>query len=232
MDLALHATGDGPRTALLIHGLIDDHGTWHDVIPELVTRGYRVLAPDLRGHGHSDRCDDYRLAEFAEDLVQTLPAGADLAIGHSLGGLALSGAVGRLRPARAVYSDPAFALAEVPAWRAAEMAEMLVNPNRDRIWSENPRWSERALGYEMAALARFDRAAAVTLTEMTSRTFLPESPLVPSLVVLADPSGVVPPGAAAQLRASGFEVVAVPGAGHAIHLDDLAGFLAALDGWL
>ena len=44
MRLAVHASGDGPRTALLIHGLIDDHGTWHDVIPALVARGYRVLA--------------------------------------------------------------------------------------------------------------------------------------------------------------------------------------------
>jgi pimeloyl-ACP methyl ester carboxylesterase len=232
MKLALHTTGEGPRTALLIHGLISDHGTWHDVTPDLVARGYRVLAPDLRGHGRSDRSDNYRLAGFAEDLVQTLPAGADLAIGHSLGGLALSGAVDRLRPARAVYSDPAFALAEVPAWRMAEMAEMFVNPSRDRIWSENPRWSEQDLDHEMAALALFDRAAAVTLTEMTSRTFLPASPVVPSLVLLADPSGVVPPDAAAQLRSSGFEVVTIPGAGHAIHLDDLSGFRAALDGWL
>ena len=138
----------------------------------------------------------------------------------------------RLRPARAIYSDPALALAEVPAFRLAEIDEMLASPDRALIWSQNPRWPEYVLDIELAALARFDPAAIVTLDEMTSRTFLTETAIVPSLVVLPDPSGCVPPQAAALLRERGFETVTVPDAGHAIHLDNAAGFLAAIDGWL
>lgn len=118
--MRLHTTtwGSGDRTALLVHGLMADHRTWRRVGPALADRGYRVIAVDLRGHGASDRApgpEAYRPDDHADDLVETLPAGAELAIGHSLGGLVLARAVERLAPARAVYSDPAWHLAAGPA---------------------------------------------------------------------------------------------------------------------
>jgi hypothetical protein len=42
--------------------------------------------------------------------VDSLPAGLDGVVGHSLGGSVLVRAVGRLAPARAVYLDPGFHL--------------------------------------------------------------------------------------------------------------------------
>ena len=41
----LHAidTGDGPRTAVLLHGLMGSGESWHRVIPLLADHGYRVL---------------------------------------------------------------------------------------------------------------------------------------------------------------------------------------------
>ena len=232
MKLELHTAGNGPRTALLIHGLIADHGTWHAVEAELVSRGYRVLAPDLRGHGHSERAVSYRLEEFAEDLVDTLPTGADVAIGHSLGGLALSLAVDRLRPRRVIYYDPAFVLPALPPGTREMMAELLTSPTADSIGAYNPRWSEADIAAEVASISLFDLAVAASLTELAGRSFLPESAVVPSLVQLADPSFVVPAEAADELRRRGFDVVQVPGSGHCIHRDDLAGFFASLAGWL
>jgi len=38
---------------LLVHGWEDDHLSWASLIDKLVTRGYRVIAPDLPGHGRS-----------------------------------------------------------------------------------------------------------------------------------------------------------------------------------
>jgi hypothetical protein len=35
-----------------------------------------------------------------------------------------------------------------------------------------------------------------------------------------------------RLRALGFEVRVVPGAGHTVNRDDFEGFLTALDGWV
>ena len=191
-----------------------------------------MLAPDLRGHGHSGRAASYRLPEFAADLAETLPAGADVAIGHSLGGLVLSLAVDRLRPGRAIYYDPAFVIPEVAPELRKIVAEFLTSPDAAAVRAGNPRWSEADIAAEMASIARFDGMVAPQLAELGGQSFLPPLPVVPSLVQLADPSSLVPPAAAEQLRERGFEVVTVAGAGHCIHRDDLAGFFASLDGWI
>jgi|HubBroStandDraft_2_1064218.scaffolds.fasta_scaffold08121_5 pimeloyl-ACP methyl ester carboxylesterase len=232
MKLELHTAGNGERTALLIHGLIADHGTWHAVEAELVSRGYRVLAPDLRGHGRSPRAGSYRPEDFADDLAETLPAGADVAIGHSLGGLTLSLAAGRLRPARAVLYDPALTLPKLPPEAPSWLADALASATADTIRTLNPRWSDADIAAELASIALFDPAVAQILADLGGQSFLPDAPAVPTLVQLADPSAVVPPEAAATLRGRGFEVVTVQGAGHCIHRDDLPAFLASLDGWI
>lgn len=231
MRLHVARAGDGDRVALLIHGAMADHGTWHAVRDELVRRGYTVYAPDLRGHGRSGR-GHYTPGTFAGDLVESLPVGADVAIGHSLGGLALSLAVDRLRPGRAVYSDPAFALPVLPPEAREAMADHADSASPESIAEENPRWSAADVAAEMAGFAAFDREVGGALADLGGRSFLPDAPVVPSLVQLADPSFVVPPDAATELIRRGFEVVTVGGAGHCIHRDDLAGFMASLAGWI
>ncbi|MEV6179074.1 alpha/beta fold hydrolase [Streptomyces sp. NPDC052016] len=110
MRLHTREWGTGERVAVLVHGIMADHRTWHDLVPVLTDRGYRVLAVDLRGHGASAR-GAYAPRLFAEDLLDTLPRRPELALGHSLGALALALAVEELAPARAVYSEPAWRLA-------------------------------------------------------------------------------------------------------------------------
>ncbi|NRB02068.1 MAG: alpha/beta fold hydrolase, partial [Rhodobacteraceae bacterium] len=46
--------GDGPAV-LLLHGHPQTHVVWRKVAPRLVAAGYRVIAPDLRGYGDSDK---------------------------------------------------------------------------------------------------------------------------------------------------------------------------------
>ncbi|MFN3399629.1 MAG: alpha/beta hydrolase [Ferrovibrio sp.] len=46
-------TQPGTPTVLLVHGWEDDHVSWAGLIDQLVERGYRVIAPDLPGHGRS-----------------------------------------------------------------------------------------------------------------------------------------------------------------------------------
>jgi pimeloyl-ACP methyl ester carboxylesterase len=55
--LRLHyaIAGNGPRTVVLLHGFPQTWWEWHLVIPALVEAGYRVVAPDYRGAGHSWR---------------------------------------------------------------------------------------------------------------------------------------------------------------------------------
>lgn len=231
MQLNTREWGAGDRTALLVHGIMSDSRTWRRVAPALAERGYRVIAVDLRGHGLSPR-GEYSPRLFADDLVDTLPQQADLAIGHSLGGLSLSLAVERLRPRRAVYSDPAWSSADPDRHIGPEVFASFKRTTRAQMIALNPRWDAEDVDIEVATLAAWDAGSAYFLGGRPLTGFVPGRPAVPSLVQLADPSFLVGAEDAERLRASGFEVRTVAGAGHTIHRDDFDGFMKSLDGWI
>ncbi len=81
-------TGSGPAL-LLLHGLACDRTTWDRVIPMLAEK-YTVIAPDLLGHGLSDKPRaDYTLGGYANgmrDLLTLLGIDKVTVVGHSFGG--------------------------------------------------------------------------------------------------------------------------------------------------
>jgi pimeloyl-ACP methyl ester carboxylesterase len=80
--------GKGPAL-LLIHGIGDSSETWRNLIP-LLARDHTVIAPDLLGHGLSDKPRaDYTVAGYANamrDLISVLGIESATVVGHSLGG--------------------------------------------------------------------------------------------------------------------------------------------------
>jgi pimeloyl-ACP methyl ester carboxylesterase len=74
---------------VLIHGITSSSATWDRVLPALARR-YTVLAPDLLGHGGSDKLrDDYSVGAHANtirDLMDALGYRRATFVGHSLGG--------------------------------------------------------------------------------------------------------------------------------------------------
>lgn len=80
--------GQGPAV-LLLHGLGCDHTTWEPVIDSLAKR-YTVIAPDLLGHGLSDKPRaDYSVGGYANgmrDLLAVLGVDKATVVGHSFGG--------------------------------------------------------------------------------------------------------------------------------------------------
>jgi pimeloyl-ACP methyl ester carboxylesterase len=86
--IAYRQMGSGP-VIVLIHGITSDSTTWERVMPALARR-FTVVAPDLIGHGSSDKPrGDYSLGAHASGLRDLLAAlGHDRAtvVGHSLGG--------------------------------------------------------------------------------------------------------------------------------------------------
>jgi pimeloyl-ACP methyl ester carboxylesterase len=80
--------GDGPLL-VLIHGITSSSASWEAVMPALAER-FTILAPDLLGHGQSDKpSGDYSLGSHAcllRDLMLTLGHGPGTIAGHSLGG--------------------------------------------------------------------------------------------------------------------------------------------------
>ncbi|MET8770833.1 alpha/beta hydrolase [Streptomyces sp. NPDC004658] len=230
MRLHTHEWGTGDRIAVLVHGIMSDHRTWHRVAPVLAGKGYRVIGVDLRGHGASGR-GEYSPETWAGDLVDTLPERPELAIGHSLGAMALAGAVERLAPTRAVYCDPAWDMRRKLVEASAYFA-VFKSANRAMIRSLNPRWDEADVDVELATLADWDPATARVLPDIYAVGRTPERPVVPSLVVLAGTGEFLRPGLDEELVRRGFEVRTVEGAGHCVYRDDFDGFMGALDGWI
>lgn len=83
----------GPEDApavLLLHGFGQTRRAWRETATALAAAGYRVVAPDARGHGASDHADDgdYRLDDFVDDARRfcRLLDGPAL-VGASMGGL-------------------------------------------------------------------------------------------------------------------------------------------------
>ena len=92
--LAYIEAGHG-EPVVFIHGLISDHRTWTAEM-ERLSADYRVIAPDLFGHGEisSSSDGDLRQADFSlgghaaaiRDLLDVLGLDRVTVVGHSLGG--------------------------------------------------------------------------------------------------------------------------------------------------
>jgi pimeloyl-ACP methyl ester carboxylesterase len=87
-QIAVCDEGQG-EALLLIHGMAGSSQTWRAILPQLAKK-YRVIAPDLLGHGRSSKPrTDYSLGAFAvglRDLLDELGVKSATVVGHSLGG--------------------------------------------------------------------------------------------------------------------------------------------------
>ncbi|WP_089106073.1 alpha/beta fold hydrolase [Streptomyces hyaluromycini] len=85
-DLAYLDTGSGDPVVLLHSGYVD-HRFWHRQIPALAAE-YRVIAPDVRGHGSSANASrPFRWADDLAELLRRLDAGPAVLVGLSMGGV-------------------------------------------------------------------------------------------------------------------------------------------------
>ncbi|MGE5701274.1 MAG: alpha/beta fold hydrolase [Clostridia bacterium] len=74
---------------VLLHGFCGSHAYWDMVLPELAKQ-YRVLVPDLPGHGQSSIPEDMetieQMADWLHEMLNALAVTQATLIGHSLGG--------------------------------------------------------------------------------------------------------------------------------------------------
>lgn len=228
MKLDTWTVGSGPRTAALIHGASKGADVWRDIVRILVDEyDMTVLLLDQRGHGRSPRAGSYHIADFAGDLVESLPTGLDYLIGHSLGGVAGARAVARLRPRHFIALDPGFSVP--PSIRNMATLFRLLGPVRQRFAN----WSIGLPGAipEGASADTLERVRVMTRNWDASmvhplvqsgleQPFVVAPPAVPSTVLLADDSIVVPEALAEELRAAGWDVRVMPGGVHDFILQD------------
>ncbi len=84
VDLWVREEGQGPPI-LLLHGIGGSHAVWNAIAPELARR-FRILAPDLRGHGRSPSpsAPEFGFAALESDLVRLLDARGESSV-HLVG---------------------------------------------------------------------------------------------------------------------------------------------------
>jgi pimeloyl-ACP methyl ester carboxylesterase len=97
-------TGEG-RPVVLIHGFPDSGRLWRHQVTALAESGFRVIVPDLRGYGRSDKpsnVEAYALSALAGDVLAVMAdAGVERAhvVGHDWGA-AVAWGLGALAPQR------------------------------------------------------------------------------------------------------------------------------------
>lgn len=96
----------GPQSGPLIlglHGVLEQGAAWDSVAQPLAEQGYRVVVPDLRGHGCSDHVGlggTYQLLDYLADvdaIARQLTAQPMTLVGHSMGS-AIAATLASVRP--------------------------------------------------------------------------------------------------------------------------------------
>ena len=90
VGIEYEVVADG-RPVVLLHGFPDTGRLWRHQVPALAAAGFRVIVPDLRGYGRSDKpgeVEAYALVALAGDVLAVMSdAGVERAhvVGHDWG---------------------------------------------------------------------------------------------------------------------------------------------------
>ncbi|MEP6792036.1 MAG: alpha/beta fold hydrolase [Ramlibacter sp.] len=91
------ALGGGP-TVLMLHGIGGGHLAFAPQVETLASSGYRAVAWDMPGYGHSPPVEPYNfkgLAQRCIALIEALKCGTVTLVGHSMGGMVAQEVVAR-----------------------------------------------------------------------------------------------------------------------------------------
>ena len=191
IELAYHETGAG-RPVVLLHGLFSDANmNWIKFghAARIAAAGFRVIMPDLRGHGLSGKPhepDHYPVGILARDLRELV---ADLGLGDfDLGGFSLGArtsveGVGEgLRPRRAILGGAG--LEGLRHWERRKHFFLEAIELFDSVPRGDPHW----LSVQFMKSQKIDRVAAALLLESFADTFLDwlKAFAMPTLFVCGD----------------------------------------------
>ncbi|MBK0391406.1 alpha/beta fold hydrolase [Ramlibacter algicola] len=91
------ALGSGP-TVLMLHGIGGGHLAFAPQVETFASLGYRAVAWDMPGYGHSAPIEPYTfkgLAQACVNLIESLQCGDVVLVGHSMGGMVAQEVVAR-----------------------------------------------------------------------------------------------------------------------------------------
>jgi len=256
MRLHVHEWGVPEAPALVcLHGVSAHGRRFRKLAEERLARHFRVLAPDLRGHGRSGYDPPWNIGTHLDDVLEALGrAGVESAawIGHSFGGrLVLElAAQAPERLTAAVLLDPAIQILPHVGFDFAQQAALdhsfvsIEEAIESRLASGAPTPREFVEEEAREHLVpssdgrlrwRFCRAAVVTAySELCTEPPPPSALALPSLLVHAQWFGLVREEQLeeyAQALGARLELVAVPG-GHIVYWDAYEETATAIEAFL
>ena len=244
-SISLHVElwGSAGPALLLLHGIGSRGVSWLPVVDQLA-REFRLIAPDLRGHGGSDKpSSGYRMTDYADDLdglIDALALEHPLIAGNSLGGLVAWEWASR-HPSRAA----AIVLEDAPLTPSAgddarfddwiALASSTPAEAAARFRLEHPEWSDEECERRATSITSTHPgvfAESRTANKASNNRLAQIAAIeLPMLLVHGDPAtgGMVSDqdaAAFAQAAPNG-RAVKIAGGSHALHRDSTAAFLAA-----
>ena len=250
----LHAISAGAGPAiLLVHGFGIAMNEWSLVMPDLVTRGHRVIAYDHRGHGGSTvGSDGWTSAALFGDL-RAVAAHFDLAdavlVGHSMGTFTVLGALAdpglRARTQAAVLVSTAPgdlfrgaslpARMQVPLVRSGILQRVAASPRlgpsvvKAALGPDAPHEVREAMRLAFAAIPR-DTARFLDVMGTESVTGALPSITPPLHLLLGDCDTVMPRPLSERVLAlaPNARLTMVPRAGHLVNWEDPDAIVAAV----
>ncbi|MCB0255849.1 MAG: alpha/beta fold hydrolase [Anaerolineae bacterium] len=203
------------RTMVFIHGYAGCAETWEHQINHF-SREFRVVAPDLRGHGQSDApFTRYTMRELVADLFAIsqhleLPEQFVL-VGHSFGG-SICVEYANVHPEQIERLVLIATAGEYPLRRTASLAYHIPTAMLQPLWSYRPRWN--------AELHVMKRMAVNNMTQWQGWSLM-RAIQVPTLVITGERDTYFPRYAFVDVGRiiPGAEVVDVGASKHKVQLE-------------
>ena len=150
--------GGGP-TVLMLHGIGGGHLSFAPQVETLASSGYRAVAWDMPGYGHSAPIEPYTfkgLAAACIALIESLKCGDVTLVGHSMGGMVAQ---------------------EVVARRPELVSKLVLAGTSPSFGKPDGEWQQRFIAERTAPLdagLSMSQLAALLVPEMTGPQALPE----------------------------------------------------------
>ncbi|MNW38592.1 3-oxoadipate enol-lactonase 2 [compost metagenome] len=232
ITMAYEDRGQG-NTVVLLHGFCGSSAYW-EIVQPLLTRSYRVIIPDLRGHGSTDApIGAYTIDQMADDvaqLLESLGVAKYSVLGHSMGGyVALSMAerypdrlsgFGLVHSTAYPDSDEA---KEKRVQAVANIAASGITPFVDGLvpglFAEGMRntkekYVNRAIEIGYGTPPHGASGAALAMRDRVDRRGILSSASFPVLLVAGENDGVVPKERTFTAEGDHITQVVIEGAGH------------------
>ena len=247
-------TGSDRPPVILAHGFTDNGLCWTPVAKDLEAE-YRVIMPDARGHGLSDRVEPDTPVDLAADLaglIQALGLARPAALGHSMGAATVAQVAARFPKlvSAILLEDPpwfehtpgaqdAAAHDSRTAWRQRTIEKKA--QTRAEVISagkaEHPTWSDDELGPWADASHQVD----INVFTWPLQMLYPWREIVsrftcPTMLITGDPElgSLVTPSASrevARVRPA-IEFTHIAGAGHSIRREQYGPYIEAVTRFL